>query len=52
MIERIRKGVRLRTINEAPSATKRDPKKIAVKRLGQAIKTAGGEETSRIHQLT
>lgn len=35
MIERIRKGVRLRTINEAPSATKRDPKKIAVKRLGK-----------------
>ncbi|MES9681835.1 hypothetical protein ABWK22_02720 [Gottfriedia acidiceleris] len=42
MLERIRKGVRLRTVNEAPSATKRDPKKIAVKRLGQAIKSAGG----------
>lgn len=42
MLERIRKGVRLRTISEAPSATKRDPKKVAVTRLGQAIKSAGG----------
>jgi hypothetical protein len=42
MLERIRKGVRLRTVSEAPSATKRDPKKVAVTRLGQAIKSAGG----------
>lgn len=42
MLDRIRKGVRLRTISEAPAATKRDPKKVAVTRLGQAIKSAGG----------
>lgn len=42
MLDRIRKGVRLRTISEAPAAAKRDPKKVAVTRLGQAIKSAGG----------
>ncbi|MEX3713545.1 phage portal protein [Cytobacillus horneckiae] len=43
ILERIRKGIRLRTMDEAsPSSAKRDPKKIAVSRLGQAIKTSGG----------
>lgn len=42
MLERIRKGILLRTMSEAPAAAKRDPKKTAVKRLGQAIKSAGG----------
>src|SRR5438093_1461171 len=43
MIDRIRKGVRLRTVSEAPaSSAKRDPKKTAVNRLGQAVKSAGG----------
>ncbi|PFK99981.1 hypothetical protein COJ01_18240 [Priestia megaterium] len=42
MLERIRRGVRLRTVSEAPSSAKRDPKKTAVTRLGQAVKSAGG----------
>lgn len=44
MLEQIRKGVVLRTasVKEAPTSAKRDPKKIAVGRIGQAIKTAGG----------
>lgn len=42
ILDRIRKGVQLRTINEAPTTAKRDPKKVAVSRLGQAIKSAGG----------
>lgn len=41
--DRIRKGIRIRTINEAPaSSTKRDPKKVQVSRLGQAIKSSSG----------
>lgn len=45
MLERIRTGVRLRSIStttEAPAAAKRDPKKVQVKRLGQAVKSGGG----------
>ncbi|MFE4029178.1 phage portal protein [Priestia sp. YIM B13551] len=43
IVKRIQRGVRLRTaMSEASSSAKRDPKKTAVTRLGQAIKTAGG----------
>ncbi|UOE58225.1 phage portal protein [Cytobacillus oceanisediminis] len=44
MLDRIRKGVRLRTnnVSEAPAAAKRDPKKVQVKRLGQALRSGGG----------
>lgn len=51
ILKQIRKGVRLRTVNEAPAAAKRDPKKVAVTRLGQAVKTSGGSgdfETSPV----